>query len=111
MQDSKETKEHSQFIAEFPTLNIVVGRTSTGRVQIVKHFPECHPNVCVLGPASLNSKYHKLVHSAVIKKIKPFFMEDPSMYGFNSGYDNLPEDLLQELLSHLKNKDATYKQI
>lgn len=93
-------------IAKFPKLGITVEKTSTGRLQIIKHFPECIPSSRALGPSDLNNKYVKLVHSEIVKSLRPFFVEGTGNYGFDAGFDKLPENLIASLLEHLKDSDS-----
>lgn len=85
---------------------IVIRQHTNGRIQVVKIFdPCCIPSERVLSPSHLNSRTSKIVHSAVVKKLKPYFTEDDSFYGHESGYENLPCELLEELVSQLKHWD------
>lgn len=89
-------------LAKYPKLDIEIRKLKSGRVQIIKDCGEENiPSSASLNLKSLNNKYTKLVHSAVVKKLKPYFCEGTGMYKFDAGFDNLPPNLLDELLIHL----------
>lgn len=101
-----------KIIAEYKNLEISVVRQipytedEKEKIQIIKHFPECIPSICVLNLKSLNNKSSKLVHSEVVAKLKPYFVPDEDVRGFDNGFVGLPDDLLKELLEHLKHADG-----
>jgi hypothetical protein len=81
-------------------------RRYNNRIQIVKLHPGCIPNEYIMSPKDLNNKFHKIVHSAVVKQIRPYFKEDKSkpmskQFDYTRGYQDLPEDLLNLLISNL----------
>jgi len=95
----------SVLVKDFRNLSIEVRKLDNGRVQIIQNFEDCIPCLSSLGPKDLNNKYYKLVHSAVTKKLKPYFYEGTGMYRFDAGFHNVPRDLLDELLSHLEHSN------
>lgn len=95
-------KVSSILLAKYPKLDIEVIKLDSGRIKIMRYYEECIPSSASLDLQSLNNKYSKLVHSAVVKKLRPYFCEGSGMYRFDCGFDNLPEDLLTELLAHLE---------
>lgn len=84
----------------FPRSQLEV-RLHQNRLQVIKKLaPGSLPSICVLTPRDLKD----YVHSAVIKKMKPFFVSDqtdPFRPDFTCGYEQLPDELLRELLEHL----------
>lgn len=111
-----DAKEPHLIIQQFESTGIVVRKhRSTGRLQIVKLHPECHPSECVLYPKDLNNEYHRMVHSAVVKQLKPLFkkrkmskmskmVNDPAM-----GYEGVSDDLLKTVLEHLQHYENMTK--
>jgi hypothetical protein len=90
----------------FDKLGIVVRKHANGRIQVVKSHPECQPSTYTMTPADLNNDCHKYVHSAVVRKLKLHFKSDQTPGSirpdYTCGYENLSNELLEELLQHLK---------
>ena len=84
----------------YPINNIVVRKNSSGKVQIVRLHPECHPNEESLSPECLND----IVDSVIIKQISPFFQKThnhPFRPDYHCGYHNLPNELFDQLIQQL----------
>jgi hypothetical protein len=96
-------KVESTVLAKYFKLDIEVRKLKSGIVQVIKYYKECIPSSASLDLKSLNNKYSKLVYSGVVKNLKPYFYEGTGIYKFDAGIDNLPEELLAELLEHLSN--------
>lgn len=79
-------------------------------LKIIKYLPECHPSICVLDIGSLNNDYKKMVHSAVVKKLRPYYWfeetSSPMAPNYSYCYRNLPIEIRNELIEHLQYFDA-----
>jgi hypothetical protein len=91
-------KNDNIILASYSNLNIEILRTSNGRIKIIKYFEECIPNNMTFGLESLN----KIVSIKLIQKLAEYFCIGTGTYKFDAGYDNLPENLLQQLIKEIE---------
>ena len=81
-------------IASYPKLDLEIREFSGQKIQIVKLFPECIPNARSLPPESLE-RYG--LSSATINRLNTSWIKGKSVYGHDSHFLALSNDLLNEL--------------
>ncbi len=87
-------------IADFKNLKISVFRRPSGRIEIIKFHMGC---TAFLGPPQLNNKRIKLVHSAIVKKLRQYYTLDSASKSYS--FEGLPDELLEQVLVHLRHAD------
>ncbi len=90
-------------IAEFPAAKLRVAINEAGRIYITRTINNTWYEY--LTPRMLNAKPDKLVHSAITKQLKKYFVPGGNNFYdgfFVPGYDNVPAELPEQLYVQLR---------